>query len=176
MTALDKDSENLNLQDREARALLFDEPETQHPTPSQQLFSFRFGGAVSLRDELLSYESEVPRFLRPIWPFIVNVICHYLREWQIKNMLRSVDKQVSDIGDLIVARDENLILDEAVTAAKQQNPDAIVYAIKVPVAPEKPGDTPPRPLPAIVIEESPSSTDSKLGGSMTITSPWKFLD
>lgn len=128
----------------------------------QQLFSFRSKGALSLEDELLSYADEVPKWLRPFWPHIVKLICYYLREWQIKNTMRSVDRQIEEfhaVQEQEEEKRETEMLELAVDIAKEQNPEATVKYVRVPTSG-------PRPLPAVVIE-SPN-------GELRISAPWNF--
>lgn len=133
-----------------------------------EVFNFhrRFGGAVSLEQELTDLTGELPPWARPIWKLVLAWLLPFIRRAKVRRAMRSVDKQAQAIGDEWAARDRQQAVAAAAARAIAQHPDAHVEVLLMPN----------HPVDAVLIEHPPdpsSKAQMALGfGSIEIREPW----
>lgn len=130
------------------------------------LFHQRFGGSISLAQELADMTSEFPFWARPFWTWFVRWLTPKLQQVQVKRTLRQTDQQAQVIADQWQTGERERAVLAAVEQAKRQHPDAIVEVVKMPN----------HPTDAVYIEKPPepgNQAQESLGfGSIEIKAPW----
>lgn len=141
--------------------------------PQTYLFEFheRFGGELSLEQELVDLARAMPAWARPLWSFALRWILPWVRDLKIKTTLADVEQQAQQMADQWQAEDKLKVLSEAAAQIAIQNPDARVSVVPVPgVDRSSPAGH------AISIERPPSPGDAAqqaLGfSSIEIVAPW----
>ena len=132
-----------------------------------ELFSARFGGELSLEQELEDLAQYLPFWLRPIWKGIIGFLKPYIRRAKIASTMASVDRQAKTIGDNWAATERQAQVSKAVVQAKTEFPNARVSVKKMP---EHPCD-------AVLIEHPPdpkNAAQMQLGfGALEIRAPYR---
>ncbi len=130
------------------------------------VFQKRFNGSLSLEQELEALTPHIPLWLRPLWLLLLGWLKPRIREAKIKRTMDSVDRQAKRIGDAWAVQDRQRVVDQAVKAARVQNPGAHVEAIEMP----------DHPVDAVYIEQPPvpgNKAQEALGfSSIEIRAPW----
>lgn len=106
----------------------------------------RWGGELSLEQELEDLAYQLPRWLRPLWRGIVGWLGKLIRKAQIERTMAAVDEQAKTIGDGGALSARNAQTEAAVAKARAEHPDA---KVSVKAMPDHPCD-------AVVIEHPPT--------------------
>lgn len=129
-------------------------------------FHRRFGGQLSLEQQLKDLTRALPPWMRPLWSFALRWILPWLRDLQIKATMADVEQQAQAMADQWQAEAQLKQLTAAAELIQQQNPDAKVAVVPIPGS----------ALNAIAVEHPPSPHDAAqqaLGfGAIEIRSPW----
>ena len=129
-------------------------------------FHRRFGGQLSLEQQLRDLTRALPPWMRPLWSFALRWILPWLRDLQIKATMADVEQQAQAMADQWQAEAQLKQLTAAAELIQQQNPDAKVAVVPIPGS----------ALNAIAVEHPPSPHDAAqqaLGfGAIEIRSPW----
>lgn len=132
------------------------------------LFHTRWGGALSLEQELEELTSELPVWFRPIWKLVLPFLNRWIRKAKIYRTMASVDSQAAQIVQQQTIAERQQVVTEAVERAKEQHPDAIVAAVAMP----------DHPTDAVYIEHPPTpghAAEELLGfSSIEIKAPWSI--
>lgn len=130
------------------------------------LFHKRFGGSISLAQELADMTSEFPFWARPFWKWFVIWLAPKIQETQLQRTMNSVDRQAKEIGDQWQKEERERVVLAAVEQAKLEHPTAKVEVVKMPH----------HPVDAVYIEKPPepgNQAQEALGfGSIEIRAPW----
>jgi hypothetical protein len=130
------------------------------------LFHTRFGGSVSIEQELEDLTDHLPRWLRPIWKLVLPLINRWIRKAKIARTMAVVDKQAEEIKQVWQKEERVAVVTAAVEKVRAQEPDAHVEAIAMPN----------HPTDAVYIERPPTpgnKTEELLGfSSIEIKAPW----
>jgi hypothetical protein len=134
-------------------------------------FHERFGGELSLEQELVDLARAMPPWARPLWSFALRWILPWVRDLKIKATLADIEQQASHMADQWQAEDKLQRLAAAAASIQRQNPDARVAVVPVP-GQDRQGAL----SHAISIERPPDPTDAAqraLGfSSLEIRAPW----
>lgn len=126
----------------------------------------RFGGPLSLEQQLTDLTGALPPWARPLWSLALRWILPWLRDLQIKATMADVDQQAQAIADQWQSDAQLQQLTAAAQQLQQQHPDARVAVVAVPGS----------HLHAIAVEHPPAPDDAvqqALGfGALEIRSPW----
>ena len=129
-------------------------------------FHRRFGGQLSLEQQLKDLTRALPPWMRPLWSFALRWILPWLRDLQIKATMADVEQQAQAMADQWQAEAQLKQLTAAAELIQQQNPGAKVAVVPIPGS----------ALNAIAVEHPPSPHDAAqqaLGfGAIEIRSPW----
>jgi len=129
-------------------------------------FHRRFGGQLSLEQQLKDLTRALPNWAQPLWSFALRWILPWLRDLQIKATMADVEQQAKAMADQWQAEAQLKQLTAAAELIQQQNPDAKVAVVPIPGS----------ALNAIAVEHPPSPHDAAqqaLGfGAIEIRSPW----
>ena len=106
----------------------------------------RWGGELSLEQELEELAYQLPQFLRPLWRGIVAWLGKLIRKAQIERTMREVDEQAKKIGNKWAATERAAQVEAAVAKAQAEHPNA---KVSVKAMPDHPCD-------AVVIEHPPT--------------------
>ena len=132
-----------------------------------ELFHARFGGELSLEQELEDLAQYLPFWMRPIWKGIIAFLKPWIRKAKIAGTMASVDRQAKEIGDNWAATERHAQVTKAVEQAKTEFPNARVSVQKMP---EHPCD-------AVLIEHPPdpkNQAQMQLGfGALEIRAPYR---
>jgi hypothetical protein len=74
------------------------------------LFHTRFGGSVSIEQELEDLTDHLPRWLRPIWKLVLPLINRWIRKAKIARTMAVVDKQAEEIKQMLSTSNVLLLL------------------------------------------------------------------
>jgi hypothetical protein len=131
-----------------------------------EVFHARFGGSISLEQQLQDLGRYMPWWLKPLWKLALSWLLPWLRRAKIRRTMAAVDAQAKVIGDQWAKQDRQVAMDAAVALAKEQNPNAHVEVVRMP---EHPTD-------AVYIEHPPTPghrAEELLGfSSIEIKAPW----
>ena len=97
-----------------------------------ELFHARFGGELSLEQELEDLAQYLPFWLRPIWKGIIGFLRPYIRRAKIAGTMASVDRQAKEIGDNWAVAERHAQVTKAVEQAKAEFPNARVSVHRTP--------------------------------------------
>ena len=100
-----------------------------------ELFHARWGGELSLEQELDELAYTLPAWLRPLWKGFVGWLKPYIRRAKINRTMKEVDEQAKLLGDRWAAELRHEQIDLAVKAARKEHPNADVIAVKRPDQP-----------------------------------------
>jgi hypothetical protein len=129
-------------------------------------FHRRFGGQLSLEQQLKDLTRALPAWAQPLWSLALRWILPWLRDLQIKATMADVEQQAQAMADQWQAEAQLKQLTAAAEVIQQQNPEAKVAVVPIPGS----------PLNAIAVEYPPSPHDAAqqaLGfGAIEIRSPW----
>lgn len=129
-------------------------------------FHRRYGGQLSLEQQLKDLTRALPPWLRPLWSFALRWILPWIRDLQIKATMADVEHQAQLMADQWQAETQLKQLNAAAQLLAQQHPDAKVAVVPIPGS----------ALNAIAVEHPPSPHDAAqqaLGfGAIEIRSPW----
>ena len=100
-----------------------------------ELFHARWGGELSLEQELDELAYTLPAWLRPLWKGFVGWLKPYIRRAKINRTMTAVDKQAKEIGDNWVLGLRQEQIDMAVKAALAEHPGSKVEAVSRPDQP-----------------------------------------
>jgi hypothetical protein len=135
--------------------------------PEIQVFHKRFGGQVSLEQELTDLTSELPIWARPIWKLVLSFLLPFIKRIKIERTMRQVDEQSEHLRSVWEAEDRHAVVNAAVAKAKELHPDAHVEAVAMP----------DHPVDAVYIEHPPepgNKAQELLGfGSIEIHAPYE---
>lgn len=126
----------------------------------------RFGGQLSLEQQLTDLGRALPSWAQPLWSFALHLILPWLRDLQIKATMADVSQQAEAMADQWQAEAQLKQLTAATELLAQQHPDAKVAVVPIPGT----------ALNAIAVEHPPSPHDAAqqaIGfGAIEIRSPW----
>jgi hypothetical protein len=132
------------------------------------VFHTRFGGSISIEQQLEDLTYDLPRWFRPIWKFIYPFINRWIRKSKIDRTMASVDQQATEIKQQWTIEERTQVVQQAVAKAQILHPDAHVEAISMPN----------HPTDAVYIEHPPTpghKAEELLGfSSIEIKAPWSF--
>ena len=97
-----------------------------------ELFHARFGGELSLEQELEDLAQYLPFWLRPIWKGLIGWLKPYIRSAKIASTMADVDRQAKTIGDNWAATERHAQVTKAVEQAKAEFPNARVSVHRTP--------------------------------------------
>lgn len=97
-----------------------------------ELFHARFGGELSLEQELEDLAQYLPFWLRPIWKGFIGFMKPWIRKGKIAGTMASVDRQAKTIGDNWAATERHAQVTKAVEQAKAEFPNARVTVHRTP--------------------------------------------
>ena len=100
--------------------------------PPQFEFHERFGGELSLEQELVDLGRAMPPWMRPLWSLALRWILPWVRDLKIKATLEDVQQQAEHMADQWNAQERLQRLAAAAAAIQQQNPDARVAVVPIP--------------------------------------------
>ena len=103
--------------------------------PEVQLIHKRFGGPISLEQELTDMAGEFPIWARPFWKIALTFLLPLIKRTKIKRTMREVDSQAEQIGDDWAQYERDLLADDAVGKMKKLFPDAHVERLSMPKHP-----------------------------------------
>lgn len=133
---------------------------------TQITFHRRFGGQLSLEQQLKDLGRALPAWAQPLWSFALRWLWPWLRDLQIKATMADLDQQAQAMADQWQAEAQLKQLSAAAELIQQQHPEAKVAVVPIPGS----------PLNAIAVEHPPSPHDAAqqaLGfGAIEIRSPW----
>ena len=131
------------------------------------VFHTRFGGAVSLEQELEDLGDYFPGWFKPIWKLIYPYLNRFIRKAKINRTLAIVDKQAVEIKQQWQVEERQQVVQAAVMQARIENPTAHVEAISMPN----------HPTDAVYIEKPPTpgvKAEELLGfSSIEIKAPYR---
>lgn len=113
------------------------------------LFHTRFGGSVSIEQELEDLTGQFPVWFRPIWSALLPWIKRLLRRAKIARTMAAVEKQSTEIKQQWQVEERHEVVQAAVAKAKELNPEAHVEAVPMPN----------HPTDAVYIEHPPTPGD-----------------
>jgi hypothetical protein len=132
------------------------------------VFHTRFGGSLSLEQQLEELTYDLPRWLQPIYKLILPFINRWIRKIKIARTMAIVDQQSTEIKQQWQKEERTQVVQQAVAKAQALHPDAHVEAISMPN----------HPTDAVYIEHPPTpghKTEELLGfSSIEIKAPWSF--
>lgn len=132
-----------------------------------ELFSARFGGELSLEQELEDLAQYLPFWLRGIWKGIIGFLKPYIRRAKIQATMASIDRQALETGDRFAATERHAQVTKAVEQARAEFPNARVSVKKMPHM----------SVDAILVEHPPdpkNAAQMQLGlGSIEIRAPYE---
>jgi hypothetical protein len=99
------------------------------------VFHKRFGGPLSLEQELVDMTGEFPLWARPFWQLLLKFLLPKIRKVKVKRAMRQVDRQALVIGDEWSLEMRQLGIANALYKARVQNPDAHVEQVSMPTHP-----------------------------------------
>lgn len=141
--------------------------EAKIPQRDVTLFHTRFGGAISLEQQLVDLTPELPKWAQPLWKLALAWLLPWIRRVKIRSAMDAVDRQAKQIGDDWAKADRQAIATAAVERIKEQHPDAHVEVIAMPN----------HPVDAVYVEHPPdpeSKAQTALGfGTIEIHAPWE---
>jgi hypothetical protein len=136
------------------------------PDTSVTVFHTRFGGSLSIEQELEDLTDHFPTWFRPIWKFVLPFLKRWIRRAKIARTMASVDRQAAEIKQAWTVEERQQVVLAAVVKAREQNPDAHVESIAMPN----------HPTDAVYIERPPTPghpAEQLLGfSSIEIKAPW----
>ena len=97
-----------------------------------ELFHARFGGELSLEQELEDLAQYLPFWLRPIWKGFIGFMKPWIRRGKIAGTMASVDRQAKEIGDNWAATERHAQVTKAVEQAQAEFPNARVTVHRTP--------------------------------------------
>ena len=113
--------------------------------PELTVFSKRFGGPISLEQELTDMTSEFPSWARPVWKLVLLFLLPAIKKIKMERTIRHMDQQASTIKEHWENYDRASAVAEAVRESMYTNPDAHVEAVSMP----------DHPMDAVYIEHPP---------------------
>jgi hypothetical protein len=132
----------------------------------QLTFHRRFGGELSLEQELIDLKRELPAWLRPLYGLALRWVLPWLRSLKVKSTMIDVDHQAAALADTQQEQDQRAALESAAAILREQHPGARVEIVSLEGG----------ALQAIAIEHPPAQDDvaqQALGfGALEIRSPW----
>lgn len=147
-----------------------DDPIWNPKTPDQAqvtVFHRRFGGTLSLVQQLEDLTPHLPVWARPLWKLFLGWFKPWYRRQQIGRTMNDVDRQTQKIAAAWVEADRTRLVETAYAKARLEHPDAHVEVVKMPE----------HPVDAIYIEHPPdpaSKAQVALGfGSIEIRAPFE---
>lgn len=138
----------------------------------QLTFHRRFGGELSISQQLIDLKRELPIWLRPFYGLALRWVLPWLRNLQLKSTMADLDHQAAVLADAQQEQDRRAALESAAALLREQHPGARVEIVTLE------GGTwlHETKLQAIAIEHPPASGDAAqraLGfGALEIRSPW----
>lgn len=132
----------------------------------QLTFHRRFGGELSISQQLIDLKRELPIWLRPFYGLALRWVLPWLRNLQLKSTMADLDHQAAALADTQQEQDQRAALESAAALLREQHPGARVEIVTL----EGTG------LRALAIEHPPAQDDAAqraLGfGALEIRSPW----
>ena len=113
--------------------------------PELTVFRKRFGGPLSLEQELTDMTGEFPIWARPVWKLVLVLILPAIKKVKIERTIRHMDEQAATIKEHWTKYDRAQAVAEAVRETMYSNPDAHVEAVTMP----------DHPMDAVYIEHPP---------------------
>ena len=136
--------------------------------PELTVFHKRFGGQISLEQELTDMTGEFPIWARPLWKLLLSVLLPFIKKVKIERTLRQVDEQAEVIGDQWSKEERSLGVAIAMEQARIKHPDAHIERVSMPN----------HPTDAVYIEHPPepgNKTHELLGfSSIEIHAPFDY--
>ena len=115
-----------------------------------ELIHARWGGELSLIQELEDLARHLPFWLRPIWKGLISWLKPHIRRAKIAQTMAEVDRQAKEIGDNWAAAERHEQVQRAVAKAQAEHPEAKVSVHHVAS----------HPTDAIVVQHPPDPTDA----------------
>jgi hypothetical protein len=135
--------------------------------PEIQVFHKRFGGQISLEQELTDLTGELPIWARPIWKLVLGFLLPFIKKVKIERTIRQMDEQAEHVRKVWETDDRHAVVAAAVEKAKQLHPNAHVESVAMP----------DHPVDAVFIEHPPepgNKAQELLGfGSIEIHVPYE---
>ena len=113
--------------------------------PELTVFRKRFGGPISLEQELTDMTGEFPIWARPLWKLVLMFILPAIKKVKIERTIRQMDEQATTIKEHWTKYDRAQVVAEAVRETMYSNPDAHVEAVPMP----------DHPMDAVYVEHPP---------------------
>ena len=113
--------------------------------PEVTVFSTRFGGQVSLEQELTDMTKEFPPIIRPVWKIVLAFLLPFIKKVKIERTIRKMDEQAVTIREHWEEFDRASAVSTAVREAQERHPDAHVESVAMP----------DHPMDAVYIEHPP---------------------
>ena len=113
--------------------------------PELTVFHKRFGGPVSLEQELTDMTGEFPIWARPIWKLVLVLLLPAIKKVKYERTIRHMDEQATTIKQHWSNYDRAQAVSQAVRETMYSNPDAHVEAVSMP----------DHPIDAVYVEHPP---------------------
>ena len=113
--------------------------------PEVTVFSTRFGGQVSLEQELTDMTKEFPPIIRPVWKIVLAFLLPFIKKVKIERTIRKMDEQAVTIREHWEEFDRASAVSTAVLEAQERHPNAHVESVAMP----------DHPMDAVYIEHPP---------------------
>ena len=136
-------------------------------------FHKRFGGEISVIQELEDQVHKLPGWAKPIYKIFLSYFIPWYRSIKVKQAMESIDKQTENINNDWKEKEDKIIEEEYIKKADAMRValGESVTNVEVVKVQNAPGET----LHGILIEYKPTGSGeaSKLGGDMEIKSPYQ---
>jgi hypothetical protein len=136
--------------------------------PELTVFHQRFGGPISLEQELTDMTGEFPIWARPLWKLVLVFILPFIRKVKIERTLRQIDEQAAKLDAEWAREERDLGVAIAMEQARIKHPDAHIERVSMPN----------HPTDAVYIEHPPepgNKAQELLGfGSIEIHAPFDY--
>ena len=88
------------------------------PDTSVTVFHTRFGGSLSIEQELEDLTDHFPTWFRPIWKFVLPFLKRWIRRAKIARTMASVDRQAAEIKQAWTVEERQQVVQAAVEKAR----------------------------------------------------------